>query len=108
MKHKSRGALCPGSSVAIHNDFSPLCILRFFVTAASPKQWEGIAVLLDPGKGDIIDTFISYDQTNQKLRYLVILTIYNSSTPTVEHFEGIFDYDKVQTQVDGVLIFMCC
>ena len=101
MKHNHAVPLCAGTL--------PLsCILPFFVTAASPKQWEGIAVLLDPGKGDIIDTLISYDYTNQKLRYLVYLTIYNSSTPTVEHFEEIFDYDKVQTQVDGVLIFMCC
>ena len=82
--------------------------LHFFVTAASPEQWEGIAVILDPEKGDFTDAFISYDQTNQKLRYLVDLTVYNSSTPTVEHFEEIFDYNKVQTQVDGVLIFMCC
>ena len=98
MKHNP---LCAGSL--------PLsCILPFFVTADSPKQWEGIAVLLEPEKGDIIGTFISYDYTNQKLRYLVSLTIYNSSTPTVENFEEIFDYDKVQTQVDDVLTFMCC
>ena len=80
--------------------------LHFFVTAASPKQWEGIAVILDSERGFFTDNFISYDYTNQKLR--IVVRIYNSSTPTVEHFEGIFDYDKVQTQVDGVLIFMCC
>ena len=96
MKHNP---LCAGSL--------PLsCILPFFVTADSPKQWEGIAVILDPGKGDFIDTFISYDYTNQKLRYLV--SIYNFSTPTVKHSEEIIDYDKVQTQVDDVLIFMRC
>ena len=80
--------------------------LHFFVTAASPKQWEGIAVILDPERGFFTDNFISYDYTNQKLR--IVVSIYNSSTPTVEHFEEIIDYDKVQTQVDGVLIFMCC
>jgi len=80
--------------------------LGFFVTAASPKQWEGIAVILDPEKGFFTDNFISYDYTNQKLRYLV--SIYSFSTPTVEHFEEIIDYDKVQTQVDDVLIFMRC
>ena len=84
----------------------PLCILGFFVTAASPKQWEGIAVILDPEKGFFTDNFISYDYTNQKLRYLV--SIYNFSMPTVKHSEEIIDYDKVQTQVDGVLIFMRC
>ena len=79
--------------------------LDFSTNAASPKQWEGLAVVLDPKRGDFTDTVISYDFINQRLRYLATITVFhNSSKPTTEHAEEIFNYSEVLIEMDGVLI----
>ena len=44
--------------------------------------------------GDFLENDVSYDYTDQKLRYMERF-FYNSSKPVTEVFEQIFDYNEV-------------
>lgn len=88
--------LCVLVDLLIDCSFDVRFYLFFSACAASPKQWEGIAVVLEPKLGDFIETDINYDLTNQKLRYMERF-IYNNSKPVTELFEQIFDFNQVAT-----------
>lgn len=81
----------------------------FSANTASPKQWEGIGFQLTPGRGTYAGVLVSYDLINQKYRSLANITTFNnSSKPTIELVDYIFDYEKVRIEMDGIMIFMYC
>ena len=70
--------------------------MDFSANAASPKQWETFAVSLMPGSNAYAIAVVSYDLINQRLKTLLNYTIYsNSSTPTIDLVEFIFNYGEV-------------
>lgn len=62
-----------------------------------------------PGRGIYAGALVSYDLINQKYRTLANITTFNnSSKPTIELVDYIFDYEKVRIEMDGIMIFMDC
>lgn len=67
-------------------------------TAATPKQWEGLSTVWIPDAGYFTDTVISYDFTNQKLRYFGSMTFFNNSSKPTLHFEELYLYNEVRIE----------
>ena len=82
--------------------------MDFSTNAASPKQWEGIGFVLNPGIHTFGDAVISYDFTNQRFRNLATITTFNSSKATTEQFDFILDYHDVRIEMDGAMMCTHC
>ena len=79
-------------------------ILLCISTAATPKQWEGLAIVWTAEAGYFIDTVINYDFTNQKLRYFGSVILFNNSSKPTSRFEEILLYNEVRIEADGVML----
>ena len=77
---------------------NPSIILLCISTAATPKQWEGLAIVWVPEAGSFMHTVINYDFTNQKLRYFESSTSFNDSSKPTSHYKELNLYNEVRIE----------
>lgn len=83
-----------------------ICVHLYLVSSAvSPPQWEGFARYVDPERADFGTVDISYDASDQRVRFIERITIVNTTRPVVDYFEQIFLHKEVSNSNCEVVLF---